>query len=426
MKSHPRILAALALASLLVRPVFAAAATSEAFGKVEDGQGNPIPDAVVTFVNAGNAMATYEVTTDKKGRYFADGLLYVAPGITWKVSVKAPGFVPSKIKVDSKTQTQIVASFEASMRPDGSPHSIPIRALGKAKVDFVMVTPDQVSQQPPATGGTAAPEVSPSTGSSKDPLVLAAERIQEGDFAGSIEFYNKAIDASPDDPERRLDLAKVLYKLERYKEAEVQALKSAELAPGKPGPNRVLANIYYANDQYDKADAALNRERQLSPGDPGVLAFVGQLAEEMNHADEAISAYESLVAIQPDHKEAWVSLGNLYAGKGDSAKSEAAYRKVTELDPANAAEVFYNIGAVIRNKTNPSQADTRKAVEAFRKAVELKPDYGAAYKELGYALLNLGEMADARAALEKYLEVEPKAKDAGELRALLGGLPKKK
>ncbi len=422
-KINLRILPAVALAVLLARPSFGAG-TSEASGKVTDAQGNPIPDAVLTFVNAADAKATYDATTDKKGRYFVDGLLYVAPGITWKVSVKAAGFVPSKIMVESRTQTQIVAKFDANLSPDGSPHSIPIRALGKARVDFVMVPPDQAPPSAPAAGAGES-ERAPSAGLPKDPLGQAAERIREGDLAGSVEYFNQAIEASPGELEPRLELARVLYKLERYKEAEAQAQKAAELAPGKPGPNRILASIYYANDQYDRADAALKRERQISPDDPGVLAFVGQIAEELNRPDEAIGAYESLVAIQPDSKEAWIALGSLYAGKGDSAKSEAAYRKVTEIDPANAAQVFYNIGAVIRNKTSATPADTRKAVEAFRRAVELKPDYGAAHKELGYALLSLGELADARAALEKYLAIEPKAPDAGELRALLAGLPKK-
>jgi len=426
MNRHRNTLLALAVMTLLAHPALAAG-TSEAQGKVEDAQGNSIPGAVVKFVNAGDAKAAYEVTTDKKGRYFVDGLLYVAPGITWKVSVKAEGYVPSKIKVESRTQTQIVAAFEAELRPDGSPHNIPIRALGKAKVDFVMLTLEQAAAQAPAPPKEEpSPEKGPAGGGANDLQLLAAERIQAGDFAGAAESYQKAIEASPEDSDLRLALAKVLFKLERYPEAETQAKKAAELEPGKAGPNRVLASIYYANDQYDRAEAALAKERQISPDDPGLLTFVAQLAEDMKHTDEAIGAYEQLVGIQPENKEAWIALGNLYASKGDSAKSEAAYRKVTELDPANAAQVFYNIGAVMRNKPNATPADTKKAVESFRKAVELKPDYAAAHKELGYALLNLGEMVEARAAIEKYLELQPKAPDAGELRALLQGLPKKK
>ncbi len=427
MRNWTRIWVGLSLAALLVRPALAAA-TSEAYGKVEDAQGNPIPEASVTFVNAGDAKATYDVKTDKKGRYTISGLLYIAPGSSWKVSVKAPKFVQSKIKVESRTQEQTVANFEANMKPDGTPHSVPIRPLGKAKVDFVMVPAETMPDVAGPGGAGAEPGVGDGAAprSAKDPLQRAAERIADGDYAGSVEFYNKAIDEKPDDPDRKLELAKVLYKLERYKEAETQALKAAELAPGKPGPNRVLANIYYKDDQYDKADAAINRERQIAPNDPAVLVLVAQLAEEMGHADEAIGAYQSLVGMNPQNVQAWLALGNLYAQKKQPDKSEEAYRKVTELDPSNAPQTFYNIGAVIMNKPSPTTADTRKAAEAFRKAVALKPDYGAAYKQLGYASLNLGELKEARAALEKYLELEPKSPDAAQLRDLLKGLPKNK
>lgn len=412
---------ALLCATLAGRQVLAAS-TSEAFGKVEDAQGNPIPEAVVTLVNAGNAKASYEAKTDKKGRYFASGLMYVPPGYVWNVSVKKTGYVPSRIKVQSSTQSELVATFETDLRPDGSPHAVPIKVLGKATIDFVMV-PGEVTSQAAAQDAAAA---AAAAANPQDPLSPARQKVAEGDYAGSIDLYAKAMETNGEDPAARLEFSRVLLKLERYKDAEVQAKKAVELSPDKPGANRVLANIYYKNDELEKAEAALAKERKLSPDDPGVLSFAASLAEELGHTDDAIAANEALVAQNPKNGPAWLSLAGLYAKKNQPDKSEAAYRQLTEIDPAAAPQTFYNIGATIMNKPSPTPADTQKAAEAYRKAVSLKPDYAAAQKELGFALLNLGQLDEARAALEKYLELEPKAKDAAQIRDTLKSLPKKK
>jgi tetratricopeptide (TPR) repeat protein len=151
--------------------------------------------------------------------------------------------------------------------------------------------------------------------------------------------------------------------------------------------------------------------------------LVAQLAELSGDSEQAIAANEAIVAAHPENAHAWIALGDLYSRAGKAEKSEAAFRKVVDLDPANAYQTFFNIGVVLTNKPNASQAEMKKAVEAFRKSVELKPSYGPANKQLVYSLLNVGEMDQARAAIEAFLKVDPDSADAKELAALLSGLP---
>jgi tetratricopeptide (TPR) repeat protein len=218
----------------------------------------------------------------------------------------------------------------------------------------------------------------------------------------------------------------VLAKLERVPQAEAAAKKAAELDPKLAGPHRVLASLYAAQGDNARAYAEMQKEREISPNDPGVLAAFAQLAELNGKTAEAIAANEAIVAAHPENAQAWLSLGDLYAKDGKPAQSEAALRKVTEIDPANAYQTFFNIGAVLTNKPDVSQVEMRKAVEAFRKSIELKPAYGPANKQLVYSLLNLGELDQARTAIEAYLKVDAKSPDAQELASLLSGLPKKK
>jgi Flp pilus assembly protein TadD len=131
-----------------------------------------------------------------------------------------------------------------------------------------------------------------------------------------------------------------------------------------------------------------------------------------------------VVEVAPDDTEAWMSLGDLYAASGDTAKSEQAYQRVIELEPANAHQIFFNLGALIINNPNRTDADSQKAIAAFRKAVELKPDYAQAHKQLAFALLGVGDRAGAKAALESYVELAPDAPDAAQMRAMINTLGK--
>ena len=67
-----------------------------------------------------------------------------------------------------------------------------------------------------------------------------------------------------------------------------------------------------------------------------------------------------------------------------------------------------------------------KSIEAFRKAIDLKPDYPAPHRELAYSLLRTGDADGARRELESYLKLAPEAADAGEVQATVKSLSKKR
>ncbi len=406
------MLAALVLLAAL--PAFGQAAVSEAKGKVQDSEGKPVAGATITFTLSVPPGTSYAEKSDRKGNYYFPNLLYHPPGI-WKVQIQAEGFNVAKVKVTSRTgdKTLLGDPFETKLRSGGPPVEVKISGLGEATVDFVLSHEEAATQA--ATAAAAA----------EDPWDQARGRVQSGDLEGSVDFFKKAIEARPDDAERRQLFAYALWKLDRMGEAEAQALKARQIAPDRPGTNLILAEIYKSNGDNDRAWTALQKERELAPDKVHVLALYASLATELGRADDAIGADEAITRIQPDNAEAWVALGSLYAQKGEHDKSEQAFRKVVELDPAKAYQTFYNIGVVIANKPDLGEAENRKAMEAFRKAVELKSDYAAAHRELAFALLRANDRAGALTELEQYLKLDPSAADAADVRATIKSLRKK-
>jgi tetratricopeptide (TPR) repeat protein len=60
--------------------------------------------------------------------------------------------------------------------------------------------------------------------------------------------------------------------------------------------------------------------------------------------------------------------------------------------------------------------------EAFRKAINLKPDYAIAHRDLGFAMLRTGDMMGARKEFQKYVDLDPRGKDVSEIKATIKSL----
>jgi len=154
------------------------------------------------------------------------------------------------------------------------------------------------------------------------------------------------------------------------------------------------------------------------------LQQMAYVADEAGDIDAAIEANEGVVAVDPQNTDAWMALGDLYAGTGQLEKSEQAYERVVELAPDNAHQIFYNLAALLSNKPDRTDAENRKAIDLLNRAMELKPDYAQAHKQLAFLQLGVGDRASARDSLEHYLQLAPDAPDAENMQNLLRTLDK--
>jgi tetratricopeptide (TPR) repeat protein len=139
---------------------------------------------------------------------------------------------------------------------------------------------------------------------------------------------------------------------------------------------------------------------------------------ETKRGDEAkqlrtgsIDSYRKALAIDPSHAAFRNNLALELIKNGDLDEGKVELEKAATLDPANGGKYYFNLGAVMVNRGN-----VLAAVDAFRKATEISPNYGRAYYQLGIALMSSAEMDENGVlkpvpgtieAFEKYIEVEP-------------------
>jgi tetratricopeptide (TPR) repeat protein len=105
---------------------------------------------------------------------------------------------------------------------------------------------------------------------------------------------------------------------------------------------------------------------------------------------------------------------------GKTAESKEAFKKAAALNPAAAAQNFYNLGATL---VNAGQA--KEAAEAFRQAVASDANYAEAYYQLGLCLSgDPATMAEAVQMLQKYIQIGKDPNNVGVAKELIQALKK--
>jgi tetratricopeptide (TPR) repeat protein len=426
-----------AIGVALLAATAASAQTAEFVGKVQDGDGKPVAGAALTVSSATFKDRVYKGTADKKGAYFITGVLVSEQSPVYTVAVAAEGFVPAKASILARTGDKTrYFDDERTLSAKTTSVEVKARALAEIRVDFTMRTGDAAAELAEAAGlpppaAAAVPGATPeaaaalpgaAAGGAPDDYMLAIAKVRGGDAEGSVDLFKKAIEAKPDDWERRDVFAKVLLKLDRQGEATIQANKAAALAPDKAGPLVTLSDIYTARGLPDKASDAITKAEQLEPDNVKVTERAAAIAAQSGKIDEAIALNEKVLAKNPNNTEVLVALADLYSRKKLPKKAEEMLARVVDLDPKNAYRTFYNLGVVIENRDDLTDADHRKAIEAFRKSIDLRPDYALAHRDLGLALLRKGDLPEARKELQKYVDLNPQARDAPDIKDTIKSL----
>jgi tetratricopeptide (TPR) repeat protein len=87
--------------------------------------------------------------------------------------------------------------------------------------------------------------------------------------------------------------------------------------------------------------------------------------------------------------------------QGKLEEAIEAYNKAIVLKPDNA-DAYYNMGATLKE-----QGKLEEAIEAYNKAIAIKPDYVEAYSNMGIALQDQGKPEEAIVAYNKVLSIKP-------------------
>ena len=127
----------------------------------------------------------------------------------------------------------------------------------------------------------------------------------------------------------------------------------------------------------------------------------------------AAECYRRALAKSPDYADACIGLGFALSEQQHYDEAERHLGHALAIDPGNA-DAHYILGTIARRRS-----DHARSIECFTRAVEIKPDFTFAYRELLAALLQAGQRREAKGVLHKAIAANP---ESAEFQFHLGNL----
>ena len=135
---------------------------------------------------------------------------------------------------------------------------------------------------------------------------------------------------------------------------------------------------------------------------------VQSLIDHYNKAQlqQALQQADFLIQKFPKSALLYNILGAVLKGLGQLDSSVEAYKKALAIKP-DYAEAYNNMGVSLRER-----GTLEEALEAHKKALDIQPDYADAYYNMGNAIKEQGRLKEAIDAYKKALDIQPDYADA--------------
>ena len=200
--------------------------------------------------------------------------------------------------------------------------------------------------------------------------------------------------------------------------AEQAYRKALEINPNLAGPYVALGQIYGSAKEYQRAIGELDQALAKNPDQP-VALMLWSIAQQMGgDQGKAREGYEKLLKANPRFAPAANNLAWMIAEEGkDLARAQLLASGAYEAAPGDP-QIADTLGWVLYK-----QGAYPRAEALLREAAEKLPTNAEVLYHLGMAQAKLDKNAEARASLEKSLQLSATHPGAAEAKATLAALP---
>lgn len=212
---------------------------------------------------------------------------------------------------------------------------------------------------------------------------------------------------SPRDARSFYNLGVAYGRLGRHRDSIAALSKAVHFEPENAKFCYQLGLEYMKIQEYSQAARAFKETVRLDPLQSQAFYHLGVAYQKEGCSREAISALEKAAHARPNDAGIHRHLGEAYLSQGRMEEALASFRECTRWDP-DEADVFCQIGRI-----HLKQEDrVKEAMEAFQRAVQLKPKDVDALLGLGAAALKRKRYKDAVRAFKDVLRQNESHKHA--------------
>ena len=233
----------------------------------------------------------------------------------------------------------------------------------------------------------------------EDIVRRATAAFNSGRHDEAIERCERGLARQPGEPMLSHLLAAVLFAKGEIAPARRHIETSLARRPDNAAARLLAGRLARSGGEFDAALTHLDRAIALKPQREAFLEKARTL-ELAGRKAQAREAWEAILKAIPEHQEANARLGRLAWEDGDLAKAAGLLERA--VASAAPASVWFDLGVAKQD-----MRDHDSAARAYRKALEIKPDYAEAALNLGITLQESGEPDAAMQAFARAYALRP-------------------
>lgn len=158
----------------------------------------------------------------------------------------------------------------------------------------------------------------------------------------------------------------------------------------------------FADNDYAGAEQDFNNAIEKHPGHAYALLGLAEIAFKKNQPDEAASLIHEAAKSAPEDAYVQSSLGRYLAMQQQYPAAESALKKAMALD-VGLVRPRMDLADLYASALRKPEA----AIPLYQEVLEIDPNHAGAHYAYGITQMRLGDMAEAKAALEASASLEP-------------------
>jgi tetratricopeptide (TPR) repeat protein len=243
-------------------------------------------------------------------------------------------------------------------------------------------------------------------------LALGAFYMSRNRLPEAEQQFKHAIDVDPKDPAPRADYVRLLMAQGKKDQAEAFLKQTKKDLSDNSEGYRMLGDFYFANGDVDKATTEYSSLSSDHPKDIDVKRNYVQLLILKNRLDEATRLNNEILKANPRDPDALVYRGQIQLRQNDIGGAVDSLQQALKNDSSNAPGHYW-LGLAFKAQRNEAQAESE-----LRAAVDLRPDYIDAQRELADLEIRRGDLDALTQTAQQMVTVAPNAPYGYTLRAL--------
>ena len=217
----------------------------------------------------------------------------------------------------------------------------------------------------------------------------------------ALQLCEQGLIGTPGDPMLSHLLAAVLFSTGEIQAARGHIETSLAKRPDNAAAHLLAARIARAGKNFEDALLHLDRAIALAP-QREVFVEKARTLDQAGFRPQARQAWRAILDVIPENVEAAARLGRLAREDGDHATAASLLARAVQGDaPASA---WFDLGLARQDLR-----DYDGAAEAYRKAIEIKPDHAEATLNLGVVLQESGDIDAAMHAYRDAYRLRPES-----------------